>query len=408
MSDEEEVFDFNEIDLSQNLPRRRNREEAQGADLNLREILGELDDSDKEKTESKVMAAILKQSTQLKPVSMIAMTDTNEVERRSIENSLQSRGLKRSVAQVKQAQVMGSVLKQMRAPTGEGSRFLWNNQKWERTIKCLEDDSFIPKATDMEAWEQISLCEQVDFNCLKMHNCSRTVTHSATERKAINKAHQEFKNGIYSHKNFFQPWESWCISQLTARISVLNGMQRIIFVLMWETARKQPDTPLKAMKKCFEAWHRATNLMAEEGNALANIMTRQLSPEQVVPLINKRWVYLTLNAPETGEAGLYINPQKKVWRETSGKPEQVAKNFQKIKGDKKTKDTSDPYSYKSLEKLKPELRGKIYRNLAKIYKAKKRPRRGTNLREKKNRNKRKRKRSKSKDREDRPPKNKKD
>ena len=368
MDDGDDDFDFDDIDLSQKLPDRRAKANQNEFNVNLRKMLGELDDSDKEKTESKVMTSILKQSTQLKPENMIPISETDELERKSIENSLQSRGLRRSVAQVKQAQVLGKVLKLMRAPTGEGSRFVWNNQKWQRTIKCLEDDTFIPKATDMEAWEQISLCEQVDFNCLKMHNLPRSVTHSSAERKAINKAHSDFKAGIYGYKNFFQPWESWCITQLTARISVLNGMQRLIFVLMWEAAKKKPETPLKALDKWFEAWHRATNLMSEESNALANIITKQIPPEQVVPLINRRWVYLTLNSPENGEDGLYLNPQKKVWRETSGRPEQVAKNFRTMKNDKK--DSSDPYSYKALEKLNLETRKAIYQRLTRLYKAK--------------------------------------
>ena len=171
----------------------------------------------------------------MRPSSMVSASEVNEIERKDIQNQLQSRGLKRSITEVKQAQKMNQALQGMRNKgpgEGLGMVYAWNNLKWSRTIKCLESDTSVPRMSEMSAWEQISLSEQVDFNTIQVHNVPRNQTHSNIERKAINKANTDFKNGIFGYKNEFSPWEAWCLTQLNARISVLNGVQRSIFVVM--------------------------------------------------------------------------------------------------------------------------------------------------------------------------------
>ena len=183
-----------DLSLSQNVPRRdRSRERenqgnSQESSFSIKNLLEGLQDPEKDQNEVKMMTSILKQQSQRQPKSMVHVDQVSEQERKTIENSLQVRGLKRSIHQVKKAKIVASVLSEMRATQGTGVRFPWNITRWQRTLKCFEDDTIIPKLSDMESYEQISLAEQVDFASLNLHNTPRSNTHSDAEKKAINKA----------------------------------------------------------------------------------------------------------------------------------------------------------------------------------------------------------------------------
>ena len=389
-----------ELDLSQVLPRRSmsrerlepgnspenrpkkvpekapKKEPAKLPEIDLAKMLGELEDEDGEKSEAKKLSAILRQNTQQRPKFMVSADEVDESEKKSIQNSLQTRGIKRSIFQVKKAQKVADALKEMRSSQGSGSRFPWNDLQWQRTLKCVEDGFTVPKITDMHAFEQISLSEQVDFANLKMHNMPRNHTNSELERKAIKKANTEFKNGIFAHKSHFNAWETWCITQLTARIAVLNGMHRIIFCFLTEVAKKQPATPLQSLQKWLDAWHRCTTLTTEESNALAAIVSKSVPPTHMVTIIHERWCYLALNSPEIYESDLGINAQQRVWKETSGKPEIVVKSFPDPSKHKKTatkEDSTNPYSISALKRLDFKTRSLLYKNLVKLHGRKTRP-----------------------------------
>ena len=116
-----------ELDLSQILPRRsrsRERDEpekslikrpekvpkkapgkepAKFPEIDLAKLLGELEDEDGDKSEAKKMSAILRQNTQQRPKFMVSADDVDESEKKSIQDSLQTRGIKRSIFQVKKA-----------------------------------------------------------------------------------------------------------------------------------------------------------------------------------------------------------------------------------------------------------------------------------------------------------------
>ncbi len=123
-------------DLSQFLPEREGKSAKKKPESQLRRMLGDLDESENDKSEAKIMSAIMRQNSQMRPKHMIKIEEVSSEERKRIENSLQFMGLKRSVAQVKYAETYRKTLNQMRNSTGEGSRFLWNDQTWRRTIKC--------------------------------------------------------------------------------------------------------------------------------------------------------------------------------------------------------------------------------------------------------------------------------
>ena len=167
---------------------------------------------EQESEKSKFLTTVLKHNACPRPKPMIPIGKISEKRKKEIEGTFSALGMRgRTVQQYLLAEKYNQVLKKLRTLKGSGSRFLWNVDKWERTI-CVDDlTSGIPKTNDMETYLQIGLCEKVDFGLANIHNVPRNVIHSEQERNLLRNAFLDFKKGIHEAKFDWKLWQIWAI-----------------------------------------------------------------------------------------------------------------------------------------------------------------------------------------------------